>query len=237
MTELAVTSLSASYGLAIALTDVSISLRKGETVGLLGRNGAGKTTLLKSIINNPELSSTGDVMVGGRSLRKVPTYKVARLGVAWVPDNRRIFTALTVAENLDIAKSKEAPKDQLERVLASVPLVGKLMKRRGFELSGGEQQAVTIARALMSAPDFLLLDEPTEGLAPLIVEQLQSAISQLPTLFDVGVLVTEQNFRFVTELADRVHILEAGRAVWAGTPDELISRPELINRHLSVGEK
>ncbi|WP_167138533.1 ABC transporter ATP-binding protein [Diaminobutyricimonas sp. TR449] len=237
MTELAVTSLSASYGLAVALTDVSISLRKGETVGLLGRNGAGKTTLLKSIINNPELSSTGEVLVGGRSLQKVPTYKVARLGVAWVPDNRRIFTALSVAENLDIAKSKKAPKDQLDRVLESVPLVEKLMKRRGFELSGGEQQAVTIARALMSAPDFLLLDEPTEGLAPLIVEQLQASISRLPALFDIGVLVTEQNFRFVTELADRIHILETGRSVWTGTPDELIARPELINRHLSVGEK
>jgi branched-chain amino acid transport system ATP-binding protein len=236
MSELVVTSLSASYGLAVALTDVSITLRTGETVGLLGRNGAGKTTLLKSIINNPELSSTGDVTVAGVSLRKVPTYKVARRGVAWVPDNRRIFTALSVAENLDIAKTRKAPADQLDRVLASVPLVEKLMKRRGFELSGGEQQAVTIARALMSAPDYLLLDEPTEGLSPLIVEQLQESISRLPELFGLGVLVTEQNFRFVTDLADRVHILETGQAVWTGTPDELVARPDLINRHLSVGE-
>ncbi|WP_026932232.1 ABC transporter ATP-binding protein [Glycomyces tenuis] len=237
MSELKITSLSASYGLAVALTDVSITLRKGETVGLLGRNGAGKTTLLKSIVNDPEISATGEVTVAGASLRKTPTYKVARRGVAWVPDNRRIFTSLSVAENLDIAKSRKAPGDQLDKVLANVPLVEKLLKRRGFELSGGEQQAVTIARALMGDPDFLLLDEPTEGLAPLIVEQLRTSISRLPSLFDLGVLVTEQNFRFVTELADRVHILETGQAVWAGAPDELVARPDLINRHLSVGEK
>lgn len=237
MTELVVTSLSASYGLAVALTDVSITLRQGETVGLLGRNGAGKTTLLKAIINSAELNSTGEVMAGSKSIRKAPTYQVARNGVAWVPDNRRIFTALSVAENLDLAKSRRAPKDQLDRVLASIPLVGTLLKRRGFELSGGEQQAVTIARALMGAPDFLLLDEPTEGLAPLIVEQLQASIARLPDLFDLGVLITEQNFRFVTELADRVYILETGQAVWNGTSDELIGRPDLIDRHLSVGEK
>ena len=237
MTELVVTSLSASYGLAVALTDVSITLRQGETVGLLGRNGAGRTTLLKTIINSAELNSTGEVMAGSKSIRKAPTYQVARNGVAWVPDNRRIFTALSVAENFDLAKSRRAPKDQLDRVLASIPLVETLLKRRGFELSGGEQQAVTIARALMGAPDFLLLDEPTEGLAPLIVEQLQASIARLPDLFDLGVLITEQNFRFVTELADRVYILETGQAVWNGTSDELIGQPDLIDRHLSVGEK
>lgn len=237
MSELKVTALSASYGLAVALTEVSVTLRKGETVGLLGRNGAGKTTLLKAIVNAPDLSATGEVTLAGASLRKTPAYKVARRGVAWVPDNRRVFTALSVAENLDIAKSRKAPAGQLDKVLASVPLVEKLMRRRGYELSGGEQQAVTIARALMGAPDFLLLDEPTEGLAPLIVEQLRESISRLPSLFDLGVLVTEQNFRFVTELADRVHILETGQAVWAGGSDELLARPDLINRHLSVGEK
>jgi branched-chain amino acid transport system ATP-binding protein len=237
VSELTITSLSAKYGLAVALSDVSLSVSTGETVGLLGRNGAGKTTLLKSIVNNPELSAAGEVAVDGASLRKVPTYKVARRGVAWVPDNRRIFTALSVEENLHLARSRKASPDQLDRVLASVPLVEKLLPRRGFELSGGEQQAVTIARALMGAPDFLLLDEPTEGLAPLIVEQLQASIARLPGLFDLGILVTEQNFRFVTSLADRVHILETGAAVWTGTPDELVARPDLINRHLSVGEK
>lgn len=237
MNELAVRSLSASYGLAVAFTDVSISVAKGETVGLLGRNGAGKTTLLKAIIHDPELNLSGEISVNNVSLGKLPTYKIARLGVAWVPDNRRIFTALSVAENLDLATSKTAPKDQLDRVLTSIPLVEKLMRRRGYELSGGEQQAVTIARALMSAPDYLLLDEPTEGLAPLIVEQLRSAIGALPRQFDVGILITEQNFSFVTDLADRVHILETGQMVWAGRPDELVSKPELIDRHLSVGEK
>ncbi|MFJ6077993.1 ABC transporter ATP-binding protein [Pseudarthrobacter sp. NPDC092419] len=237
MNELVVKSLSASYGLAVAFTDVSITVAKGETVGLLGRNGAGKTTLLKAIIHDPELTLRGEISVNNVSLGKFPAYKVARHGVAWVPDNRRIFTALSVAENLDLARSKTAPKDQLDRVLTNIPLVEKLMKRRGYELSGGEQQAVTIARALMSAPDYLLLDEPTEGLAPLIVEQLQAAIGALPAQFDVGILITEQNFSFVTGLADRVHILETGQMVWAGPPDELVSKPQLIDRHLSVGEK
>lgn len=237
MNELVVTSLSASYGLAVAFTDVSITVAKGETVGLLGRNGAGKTTLLKAIINDPELNLSGEMSIDGVPLRRLATYKVARRGVAWVPDNRRIFTALSVAENLDLARSKRTPRDQLDRVLANIPLVEKLMKRRGYELSGGEQQAVTIARALMSAPDYLLLDEPTEGLSPLIVEQLQAAIDALPTQFDVGVLITEQNFSFVTNVADRVHILETGQMVWAGRPDELVSRPELIDRYLSVGKK
>lgn len=237
MNELVVTSLSASYGLAVAFTDVSITVAKGETVGLLGRNGAGKTTLLKAIINDPELNLSGEMSIDGVPLRRLATYKVARRGVAWVPDNRRIFTALSVAENLDLARSKRTPRDQLDRVLANIPLVEKLMKRRGYELSGGEQQAVTIARALMSAPDYLLLDEPTDGLSPLIVEQLQAAIDALPTQFDVGVLITEQNFSFVTNVADRVHILETGQMVWAGRPDELVSRPELIDRYLSVGKK
>ncbi|AMM19995.1 hypothetical protein AX769_07250 [Frondihabitans sp. PAMC 28766] len=127
--------------------------------------------------------------------------------------------------------------DQLERVLDAVPLVRDLMKRQGYELSGGEQQAVTIARALMSAPDFLLLDEPTEGLSPLIVEQLQASIARLPEVFDLGVVVAEQNFRFVTDLADEVHVLETGEMVWSGTPEHLVSNPDLIDRHLSVGEK
>lgn len=236
MSTLKVTGLHASYGLAVALTDVGISVAPGETVGLLGRNGAGKTTLLKSIIADPELTILGSVEFGGAAVLRKATYRIARQGIAWVPDDRRIFTALSVAENLDLARRPGTPRDQLDRVLESVPLVKNLMQRRGFELSGGEQQAVTIARALMSAPKVLLLDEPTEGLAPLIVEQLQESISQLPKRFDLGLVVTEQNFQFVTHLADRIHILETGRMVWSGTPAELAERPELVDKHLSVGE-
>ena len=235
MSELVVTSLSASYGLAVALTDVSVSVKKGEIVGLLGRNGAGKTTLLRAIINSSDLTIKGEVELEGASIRKLPTYKTVKKGIAWVPDNRRIFTALSVRENLEIARSKRSPKDQFDRVVQCIPLMEKLLDRRGYELSGGEQQAVTIARALMTAPSYVLLDEPTEGLAPLIVEQLQEAIANLPALFDCGLLIAEQNFAFVTELTERVHILETGHMVWAGTPEELAASPDLIDRHLSVG--
>jgi branched-chain amino acid transport system ATP-binding protein len=152
-----------------------------------------------------------------------------------VPDDRRIFTGLSVRENLELAHTKNAPSDQLDKVVANVPLVERLLPRRGYELSGGEQQAVSIARALMSAPRFVLMDEPTEGLAPLIVEQLQESIGRLPEHFGVGILLAEQNFAFVTALAHRVAIMSTGWAAWSGTTESLREEPDLIDRYLAAG--
>jgi branched-chain amino acid transport system ATP-binding protein len=233
---LTLADVTASYGTAQALFGVGLSVARGETVGLLGRNGAGKTTLLKSVIAAPGLTVGGRISLGERSLRGLATYRVNRLGVAWVPDDRRIFTGLSVRENLELAHGRRAPADQLERVVAAVPLVGELLPRRGYELSGGEQQAVSIGRALMSAPDFLLMDEPTEGLAPLIVERLRDAIARLPEEFGLGIVLAEQNLGFVTALARRVTILSAGRIGWSGTTEELDNSPVLIDRHLSAGD-
>lgn len=235
MTTLAITDLTASYGLAEALFGVSLEVHQGQLVGLLGRNGAGKTTLLKSVINHPSVTARGEVALDGRSLGRLPTYRVSRLGVAWVPDDRRVFTGLDVRENLEIARSRNAPAHQLDRVVAHVPLVEGLLQRRGFELSGGEQQAVSIARALMSAPRFVLMDEPTEGLAPLIVDQLKDAIARLPAEFGVGMLLAEQNFAFVTDLADSIAILDGGRVAWSGSSEALNNDPALVDRHLSAG--
>lgn len=235
MSSLVLENVNASYGLARALFGVSITVTAGETVGLLGRNGAGKTTLLKSVVAEPSVTVSGEIRIGDTSLRRTPTYRINRRGVAWVPDDRRVFTGLSVRENLEIAHTKQAPADQLERVVASVPLVESLLERRGFELSGGEQQAVSIARALMSAPRFLLMDEPTEGLAPLIVEQLQESIARLPEEFDIGILLAEQNYAFVTALAQRVAIVSTGRLVWSGAPRKLRQDPGVVNRYLSAG--
>jgi branched-chain amino acid transport system ATP-binding protein len=233
--QLTLTDVTASYGLAKALSDVSLTVDQGETVGILGRNGAGKTTLLKSVIAEPEVTVAGDITVDGTPIRALPTYRVARQGVAWVPDDRRIFIGLSVLENLELAHTKNAPADQLDKVVANVPLVERLLTRRGYELSGGEQQAVSIARALMSAPRFVLMDEPTEGLAPLIVEQLRESIARLPERFGVGILLAEQNFSFVTALAHRVTIMSTGSAVWTGTTDELMEEPTLIDKYLAAG--
>jgi branched-chain amino acid transport system ATP-binding protein len=233
--SLYVEGVSAKYGLAEALDAVSVTVRRGSITGLLGRNGAGKTTLLRSIIRDPLVTVSGSVGLGDVELTKLPTYKIARLGVAWVPDNRRIFTALSVQENLELAKGRRGGSDILERTLDAVPLVRRLLKRRGYELSGGEQQAVSIARALMDEPDFLLLDEPTEGLAPLIVEQLQESIARLPETFGLGILIAEQTFEFVTDLSDDVLVLETGRAAWSGPAKDLAADAALVDRLLSVG--
>jgi branched-chain amino acid transport system ATP-binding protein len=227
--------ITAKYGLAEALSGVDVSVRQGGITGLLGRNGAGKTSLLKALVHDPELTVRGTVRLGDRDVTKLPTFKIARLGVAWVPDNRRIFTALSVRENLELARGRRGAKDMLDRVLDAVPLVRGLLNRRGYELSGGEQQAVSIARALMDDPDFLLLDEPTEGLAPLIVEQLQTSIAQLPTSFDLGILIAEQSFEFVMELSEDVLVLETGRTAWSGPASDLAAAPDLIDRFLSLG--
>lgn len=232
---LIVDDVTATYGLAEALSSVSVTVRRGSITGLLGRNGAGKTTLLRAIVHDPALTLTGSVRLGDRELIKTPTYRIARLGVAWVPDNRRIFTALSVQENLELAKGRRGGADIMTRVLDAVPLVRNLLKRRGYELSGGEQQAVSIARALMDEPDFLLLDEPTEGLAPLIVEQLQESIARLPEAFDLGILIAEQSFEFVTDLSDDVLVLETGHAAWSGAAKDLTADADLVDRLLSVG--
>lgn len=235
MSTLSLHEVTARYGLAEALFGVSFEVSRGETVGLLGRNGAGKSTLLKSIVADPEIVVGGTVAVDDQPMGRRPTYRVARHGVAWVPDDRRIFTALSVRENLELARRRSVPADQLDRVVAALPLVEGLLSRRGFELSGGEQQAVSIARALMSAPRFLLLDEPTEGLAPLVVQQLQAAITRLPEEFGVGILLAEQSLAFVTSLARRVVILANGRVAWAGDSAQLHTERDLIDRHLSAG--
>ncbi len=236
MPGLVATDISASYGSAAALFDASFTLAEGEIIGVLGRNGAGKSTLLRSIMNDGGILRQGEVMLGDVSLRGRSTHQIARSGLAWVPDDRRIFRSLSVEENLTLPWApKRDTEAQLERVVESLPLLKPLLERRGFQLSGGEQQAVAIGRALMAEPKVLLLDEPTEGLSPLVVEQLRLAIAKLPEAFGVSIVLAEQNFKFVSSLVHRVYLLDSGRVAWDGPIAELESRRDLVDKHLSIG--
>lgn len=232
---LSVRGLNAWYGSAQALFGVDLDVGSGEVVGLLGRNGAGKSSTFNAIMNL-EVRSVGDIVVAGRSTTKDSPDQIARHGVAWVPEDRRIFSNLTVRENLDLARFACGDREPVttEELLDSLPLLDKLIDRSGNQLSGGEQQLVAIARALVPRPSLLLLDEPTEGLAPLIVEQIAAAIARLPELFDVSIVLAEQNLPFVASLTSRVYVLETGRVVHHGSTPEFAADTTLQDRYLSV---
>lgn len=231
---LSLSNIDAFYGYAQALFGMSLDVSPGETVGLLGRNGAGKSTTFRAVLGL-DVARRGSVRLGGEEVSGEPPEAIARRGVSWVPEDRRIFTALTVMENLQLAAAVSGDGDlPIEDILETLPLLKPLLKRRGDQLSGGEQQAVAIARALASRPRVLLLDEPTEGLAPLIVEKLEAAIVSLPERFGVSIILAEQNLGFVLRLAQRVYILETGHLVHEGSADEFAVSDDLQHRYLSV---
>lgn len=231
-------NVSAWYGHAQALFGIDIRLEQGKTVALLGRNGAGKTTTLRAAMGI-DVARTGDIEILGRHTSSMSADGVARLGVGWVPEDRRIFPNLTVRENIKLAQSaaRGGHREPLsvDEVVDAVPLMARLINRKGVALSGGEQQAVTIARALASRPKILLLDEPTEGLAPVIVDSLTEAIAQLPDKLGLAILVAEQNLAFVAETASRVYVLDTGRLVHEGRAVDFVNSEELQERYLSIG--
>ncbi len=211
MAVLEVRRLSAGYRRARVLFDIDLEVRGGEVVALLGRNGAGKSTTLKAIMGLVPPSS-GEVVFDGRDLRHLEPYQVARLGLGYVPEDRRIFTDLTVAENLEVGR--QAPRDGVpawtaERLFALFPALAALRERRGSRMSGGEQQMLCIARTLAGNPRAILLDEPSEGLAPVVVEQVARAIVELKRA-GVAVLLAEQSQQFTARVADRTYVLETG---------------------------
>ena len=217
---LEVRDIYTAYGLSRVLFGVSIEVNMGECVCLLGRNGVGKTTTMRSIMGlTPPFA--GRVMWRGTNITGWPPYRVVRAGIGFVPEDRRIFAELTVWENLDVARREMRHGGwTIERVFALFPQLRELRDRKGGFLSGGEQQMLTIARTLMGNPELLLLDEPSEGLAPLIVDNLRDQIAQLKQE-GLTILLAEQNVDFSLTLADRVYVLEKGAIRFSGAATRL----------------
>jgi branched-chain amino acid transport system ATP-binding protein len=235
MALLEVEKIETSYGLSQALFGISITVEPGEIVALLGRNGVGKTTVMRSIIGLTP-PNRGIVRWKGEEIQGLPTYRIARKGVGFVPEDRRIFPDLTVWENLDIAR-RTGPEGKNvfteERIYEIFPKLKELRDRRGGYLSGGEQQMLTIGRSLLTNPDLLLLDEPSEGLAPLIVEAMREQIRALRKE-GLSVLLAEQSLDFVLSLSDRLYILEKGEVKFSGTPADVRANEGELQKYLTV---
>ena len=228
---LEVRDLHAHYGQSHVLHGLSLDVRPGEVVTLVGRNGAGKTTALKAIMGILR-SRTGQVRLAGRDLVRLPAHRIAREGVAYVPDDRGILASLSVLENLTLPPRRPGGWS-LERVHDFFPILKARAHHPGSKLSGGEQQMLAIARALLTGPRLLLLDEPTEGLAPVIVQQIGRALRELKNE-GLTVLLVEQNLRFATTVADRHHLVVNGRIVETLSNDEVKDRQTELLRHLGV---
>ncbi len=232
---LEVNRLNAGYGQAHILFDVDLDVSEGEVVVLLGRNGAGKSTLLKSIMGLVRPLS-GEILFAGQRIDRMPPFQIARLGLGYVPEDRRIFTDLTVMENLVVgtqAPRSGAAQWTVERVFRLFPNIGEMRDRRGGQMSGGEQQMLTIARTLMGNPRAILLDEPSEGLAPLIVEQMASTVRELKEQ-GLTVLLCEQNLRFAQQVGDRAFIVEKGHVRYSASMRDLSANAAVREQYLSV---
>jgi branched-chain amino acid transport system ATP-binding protein len=222
--------LHSYYGPSHVLNGISLEVNKGEVVCLLGRNGAGKSTTLKSIIGIVR-PKQGEVIFNGQRLNGKRPFKIARLGIGYVPEDRRIFPNLSVRDNLELRKRGSATWS-VERIFEIFPKLKDLQKNRGMQLSGGEQQMLTIARALMTDPQMLLLDEPSEGLAPVIVQSLGQFIRQLSG--QVAILLAEQNARFAINLSQRAYIIEKGLILHHATAEEIKNDEGLQTKYLAL---
>ena len=232
---LQVKDLHASYGRAHILQGVSLEARPGEVVALLERNGAGKSTAMKAIMGLVP-PARGEVSFAGKRIDRLPPYRIARLGLGYVPEERRIFTELSVMENLEVGRQAAragVPPWSEDKLFALFPNLARMRDRPGGRMSGGEQQMLTIARTLMGNPSCVMLDEPSEGLAPIIVEQMAKSILALKGE-GMCVLLCEQNLHFCQSVADRAYIIEKGQIRFGGTMAELARDSSLREQYLSV---
>jgi branched-chain amino acid transport system ATP-binding protein len=224
------------YGDSYILQGVSLEVKDGTCVALLGRNGMGKTTTIRSIMGLAP-PRQGSILFNGNELVGMPTHKIARLGIGLIPQGRLIFQSLSVIENLTMAARPAGKKDPwtLDKVFAVFPKLGERRKNKGNLLSGGEQQMLTIARALMTNPDLLLFDEPSEGLAPVVVDEVFRVIAELKAAGE-SILLVEQDFGMAMSVADYAYIMSKGTVVYESAPDQLINDEHAKAVHLGVGE-
>jgi branched-chain amino acid transport system ATP-binding protein len=234
---LTVQGLCAWYGAAQILFDLDLDVGRGEVVALMGRNGAGKSTTLKSVMGLVG-RRRGTVRFDGHDISALEPYRIARLGLGFTPEDRRIFSDLTVMENLDVGR--QPPRGPAggaawtpERLFALFPNLAERRDRLGSEMSGGEQQMLTVARTLMGNPRLVLLDEPSEGVAPLVVERMADTIVKLKKQ-GLAVLLSEQNLPFASAVSDRVYVLEKGHIAWSGAMRELEANAEVQRQFLGV---
>jgi branched-chain amino acid transport system ATP-binding protein len=223
--------LSAGYGEAVVLTDISLSLAEGQTLALLGRNGTGKTTLINTLAGATRQHG-GSITLGGRTLHSMPSHERAAAGIGWVPQERNIFKSLTVDENLSAVARPGAWTP--ERVYGMFPRLAERKGNLGTQLSGGEQQMLAVGRALVLNPRLLLLDEPLEGLAPIIVEELLRAIQRITRDEGLSAIIVEQHPQAILRISDSAVVLDRGTVVHSGTALELRQRPELLEQLLGV---
>jgi branched-chain amino acid transport system ATP-binding protein len=232
---LSVSGLHAHYGRAHILDDVALEVAAGEVVVLLGRNGAGKSTTMKAIMGLVQ-PTAGRISFAGADITGREPFEIARQGLGYVPEERRIFTGLTVLENLEVGRRPAPPGRDAwtpARLFALFPSLGAMQDRPGGRMSGGEQQMLTIARTLMGNPQLILLDEPSEGLAPVVVERMAETIRTLKAE-GLAILLSEQNLHFAQAVSDRATIIEKGRIRWAGTIRELMAADAVREQYLSV---
>ena len=223
------------YGASHILHGIDFNILQGEGIALMGRNGMGKSTLIKSMLGIVR-PKHGRVLVRGDDFSKVPTYRTARRGIAYVPEGRGIFPNLSVRENLQMSARAGVDGQRnwtFDRVIATFPRLGERINNGGWQLSGGEQQMLTIGRALMTNPDLLILDEATEGLAPLIAMEIWRIVKEIRKT-GIATVIVDKNHGAVTSICDRAMILVKGEVVFTGSSDEIRANPELIQKHLGV---
>jgi branched-chain amino acid transport system ATP-binding protein len=232
--SLSVSGLRAGYGQTVVLEDIAFDIAPGTCAAILGRNGMGKTTLMASLMGLTR-HHAGSITLDGADVARMPTWQRAHLGLAYVPQKRDIFPTLTVEENLFVGL-KDRPRSALEEAYALFPRLAERRRNMGGQLSGGEQQMLSTARSLLGQPSILLLDEPLEGLAPVICQELMSGLSQLKAEGHMTILLVEQRVASALEFADQVIVLENGALAWEGLVAEWQAHPALTDRYLGVAE-
>ena len=234
---LTISGVHAIYGNIEALKGVDLEVQAGEIVTLIGANGAGKSTLLMTVCGRPR-AAAGQILFEGRDITRLATFEIVRLGIAQAPEGRRIFSRMTVLENLQMGATvadRTSFDEDLARIFELFPILDQRRGQRGGTLSGGEQQMLAIARALMSRPRLLLLDEPSLGLAPLMVKQIFGAIREINERQKTTVLLVEQNAHHALKLADRGYVMQTGRITLSGSGTELLANPEVRAAYLEGG--